>query len=280
MRCEIGGLERCVVQRDRLNQALERNQRGAGALSLRSRILSILIVPLMPVLTGSRTRSKAGVDSLDLIVLMNEIQERLKERGADMLAGQINVDLILSITIAELFRLADMFERSPEAAVLHVSNSLLHLREEHRKAQEQMMSRDRRIRFVLPAANGTPRRGLVGGILLTGGTGFLGPFLLKSLLEQNDDKIYVLVRASGDSDGKERIRAAMQSTGSWPTAALLQKFERRVIAICGDMGQPNLGLSEYNWNFLADHVQTIYHNAAAVNYLLNYDKLQAASRHS
>ena len=208
---------------------------------------------------------------------MHEIQELLKERGADMLAGQINVDLILSIRVAELFRLADMFERSPEAAVLHVSNSLLHLREEHRKAQEQMMSRDRRIRFVPPAANGTPRRGSVGGILLTGGTGFLGPFLLKSLLEQNDDKIYVLVRASGDSDGKERIRAAMQSTGSWPTAALLQKFERRVIAVCGDMGQPNLGLSEYTWNFLADHVQTIYHNAAAVNYLFNYDKLQAAN---
>jgi thioester reductase-like protein len=230
-------------------------------------------------LTGTEpySLSEAGVDSLDLVVLMHEIQELLKERGADMLASQINVDLILSIRVAELFRLADMFERSPEAAVLHVSNSLLHLREEHRKAQEQMMSRDRRIRFVLPAANGTPRRGLVGGILLTGGTGFLGPFLLKSLLEQNDDKIYVLVRASGDSDGKERIRAAMQSTGSWPTAALLQKFERRVIAVCGDMGQPNLGLSEYNWNFLADHVQTIYHNAAAVNYLFNYDKLQAAN---
>ena len=230
-------------------------------------------------LTGTEPYSltEAGVDSLDIIVLMHEIQELLKERGADMLAGQINVDLILSITVAELFRLADMFERSPEAAVLHVSNSLLHLREENRRAQEQMMSRDRRIRFVLPAADGAPRRGLVGGILLTGGTGFLGPFLLKSLLEQNDDKIYVLVRASGDSDGKERIRAAMQSTGSWPTAALLQKFERRVIAVCGDMGQPNLGLSEYNWNFLADHVQTIYHNAAAVNYLLNYDKLQAAN---
>ncbi|MGA8496283.1 MAG: thioester reductase domain-containing protein [Xanthobacteraceae bacterium] len=230
-------------------------------------------------LTGTEPYSlaEAGVDSLDLIVLMHEIQELLKERGADMLAGQINVDLILSIRVAELFRLADMFERSPEAAVLHVSHSLLHLREEHRKAQEQMMSRDRRIRFALPAANGTSRRGLVGGILLTGGTGFLGPFLLKSLLEQNDDKIYVLVRASGDSDGKERIRAAMQSTGSWPMAALLQEFERRVIAVCGDMGQPNLGLSEYTWDFLADHVQTIYHNAAAVNYLFNYDKLQAAN---
>ena len=81
-------------------------------------------------LTGTEPYSlaEAGVDSLDLIVLMHEIQELLKERGADMLAGQINVDLILSIRVAELFRLADMFERSPEAAVLHVSHSLLHLR--------------------------------------------------------------------------------------------------------------------------------------------------------
>ena len=44
MRCEIGGVERGVVQRDRLNQALERKQRGAGAAILRSRSLSILIV--------------------------------------------------------------------------------------------------------------------------------------------------------------------------------------------------------------------------------------------
>src|SRR3984957_6327400 len=42
MRREIAGVERGVVQRDRLNQALERNQRGAGATSLRSR--SILLV--------------------------------------------------------------------------------------------------------------------------------------------------------------------------------------------------------------------------------------------
>src|SRR5260370_34271168 len=111
-----------------------------------------------------------------------------------MLAGQINVDLILSIKVAELFRLADMFERSPEAAVLHVSNSLIHLRDEHRKAQEQMMSRDRRIRFVLPAANGTPRRGLAGGVCLTGGSGFLGRFLVYSPLEQNSDDRDGLVR--------------------------------------------------------------------------------------
>src|ERR1700730_4117076 len=44
MRCEIGGVERGVVQRDRLNLALERMQRGAGAATLRSRSLSILIV--------------------------------------------------------------------------------------------------------------------------------------------------------------------------------------------------------------------------------------------
>src|ERR1700730_2304669 len=44
MRCEIGGVERGVVQRDRLNQALERMQWGAGAATLRSRGLSILIV--------------------------------------------------------------------------------------------------------------------------------------------------------------------------------------------------------------------------------------------
>jgi thioester reductase-like protein len=73
-------------------------------------------------------------------------------------------------------------------------------------------------------------------VLLTGGTGFIGPFLVKSLLEQTRAKIYVLVRASDERQGRQRLRAAMESMG--PCAAgLMQMFEARVIPVCGDLGQ-------------------------------------------
>ena len=128
--------------------------------------------------------------------------------------------------------------------------------------------------------NGTPHSGLGWQEFSHWRDGLsFGPFLLKKFVIGTERRQNLCAGScfGGLCQGKERIRAAMQSTGSWPTAALLQKLESRVIAVCGDMGQPNLGLSQSLWNFIADHVQTIYHNAAAVNYLFNYDKLQAAN---
>ena len=80
-------------------------------------------------------------------------------------------------------------------------------------------------------------------MLLTGGTGFIGPFLVKSLLEQTRAKIHVLVRASDEDQGKQRLRAAMESMGPCP-AELMQMFEARVIPVCGDLGQKDLGLTQ------------------------------------
>ena len=113
-------------------------------------------------------------------------------------------------------------------------------------------------------------------MLLTGGTGFIGPFLIKSLLEQTKAKIYVLVRASDEMQGRQRLRAAMESMGPC-RGRLMQMFEARVMPICGDLGQPNLGLTQDAWDFLANEIDTIFHNGATVNYLFNYDRMRDAN---
>jgi thioester reductase-like protein len=113
-------------------------------------------------------------------------------------------------------------------------------------------------------------------VLLTGGTGFIGPFLIKSLLEQTRAKIYVLVRASDEEQGRQRLRAAMESMGHYP-ARLIQMFEARVIPLCGDLGQPMLGLTQDIWDFLAGEIDTVFHNGATVNYLFNYDRMRDAN---
>ena len=117
---------------------------------------------------------------------------------------------------------------------------------------------------------------MLNHVLLTGGTGFIGPFLMKSLLEQTRAKIYVLVRASDEDQGRQRLRAAMESMG--PCAAgLMQMFEARVIPVCGDLGQPKLGLTQDVWDFLANEMDTVFHNGATVNYLFNYDRMRDAN---
>jgi thioester reductase-like protein len=228
-------------------------------------------------LTGSEpyTLVEAGLDSLDIVVLAHEIKNFLEEKGAGFLAGQINIRLTQQITIAELFRLVDHFEQSPEAAILQLRSSLLRIQEEGLLVEKKMMSRDRTLSFE-PAASVGPLKAerADGGILLTGGTGFVGPFLLKSLLEQTSDPIYVLIRAADQAQGMERLKAAAIEAIAFSAAEIGQVFEGRVIPVCGDLGHENLGLTTESWKFLASNVHTIYHNGAAVNYLFNYDSMR------
>jgi len=229
-------------------------------------------------LTGTESYNlvEAGLDSLDLVVFMHEIQELLKDKGADIVARQVDIGLIQRVSVAELFRLAEQLERAPEEALVHLRHSVAVFREEQRVAEAQMMSNDRKLIFEPRVPDLLPEKPVLQRVLLTGGTGFIGPFLVKSLLEQTRAKIHVLVRSSDEEQGRQRLRAAMESIG--PCAAkLMPMFEARVIPVCGDLGQPNLGLTPEVWDLLENKVDTVFHNGATVNYLFNYDRMRDAN---
>jgi len=229
-------------------------------------------------LTGTESYNliEAGLDSLDLVVFMHEIKELLKNKDADMLARQVDIGLIQRVSVAELFRLVEQLERAPEEALIPLRQYLAAFREEQRAAEQLMMRNDRQLIFVPPAPALLPEVPVLNHVLLTGGTGFIGPFLVKSLLEQTRAKIHILVRASDEHQGKQRLRAAMESMGPCP-AELMQMFETRVLPVCGDLGQKELGLTRQVWEFLAQEIDTVFHNGATVNYLLNYDRMRDAN---
>ena len=226
--------------------------------------------------TESYTLVEAGLDSLDLVSFMHEIKELLKNKGADMLAMQVDIGLVQRVSVGELFRLAEQLEHAPEEALVLLRHSLAAFREEQRAAEKLMMMGDRKLIFAPPPPALLPAALALNNVLLTGGTGFIGPFLVKSLLEQTRAKIYVLVRASDEHQGRQRLRAAMESMG--PCASgLIEMFEARVIPVCGDLGQPRLGLPPKVWDRLANELDTVFHNGATVNYLLNYDRMRDAN---
>jgi thioester reductase-like protein len=229
-------------------------------------------------LTGTESFSlvEAGLDSLDLVVFMHEIKELLKDKGAEMLARQVDIGVIQRVSIAELFRLIEQLDSAPEEALVMLRHALAAFREEQRAAEMQMMSDDRKLIFEPVAPEPLPGTPVLNHVLLTGGTGFIGPFLVKSLLEQTQAKIYVLVRASSEDQGMQRLRAAMESMGPCG-AGLMRMFESRVIPICGDLGQPKLGLAQDVWDFLANEMDSVFHNGATVNYLFNYDRMRDAN---
>ncbi len=229
-------------------------------------------------LTGTETYNlvEAGLDSMDLVVFMHEIKELLKDKGAEMLARQVDIGLIQRVSVAELFQLAEQLERAPEAALVHLRHSLAIFREEQHAAEKRLMTSDTKLIFEPPAPQLLPEIPILNQVLLTGGTGFLGPFFVKSLLEQTRAKIHILVRASDEEQGRQRLRAAMESMGPC-TPGLMQMFEARVIPVCGDLGQPKLGLTPKTWDFLANEIDTVFHNGATVNYLFNYDRMRDAN---
>ena len=228
-------------------------------------------------LTGTESYNlvDAGLDSLDLVVFVHEIKELLKNKNADMLARQVDIGVIQRVSVAELFQLAEQLERAPEEALGPLRQYLAAFREEQRVAEQRMMKSDTRLIFDPPQTL-SPEKLVLNNVLLTGGTGFIGPFLVKSLLEQTRANIHVLVRATDEHQGKQRLRAAMQSMGSLP-AKLMQMFETRVVPVCGDLGQKDLGLTPEVWDSLANEIDTIFHNGATVNYLLNYDRMRDAN---
>ncbi len=219
---------------------------------------------------------EAGLDSLDLVVFMHELKELLKDKGAEMLARQVDIGVIQRVSVAELFVLAEQLKRAPEEALVHLRNSLAAFREEQCAAEKQMMSNDRKLIFEPPVPLPMPEIPVLNQVLLTGGTGFIGPFLMKSLLEQTRAKIYVLVRSSDEKQGRQRLKTAMESMGPCGIS-LMEMFEARVVPVCGDLGQPKLGLTRDVWDFLASEIDTVFHNGATVNYLFNYDLMRDAN---
>ncbi len=109
-------------------------------------------------------------------------------------------------------------------------------------------------------------------ILVTGGTGFLGAFLIQELLQQTKANIYCLVRANDAESGKNRLLKNLQGYQIWK-----EEYGSRIIPVIGDLSQPLLNLSQEQFNLLAAKIDTIYHSAALLNYVYPYSVMKAAN---
>ncbi len=227
--------------------------------------------------TESLTLGDAGLDSLGMAEFAADLENHLKARGESDLAASIDIRWLQKIAITELFELLEQVNAAAPRARVRFQRAFATLRRENQEIELDMMRRDARLGFdpsELPAVD-SRLSAVDGGILLTGGTGFFGPFLLRSLLEQCDDEIYVVVRAQDAAHGRERLREGLASLDSSMNSSLPEDWTNPVTPICGDLSQPNLGVSTANWTFLSENIHTIYHNGALVNYLLDYASMRA-----
>src|SRR5579883_2581289 len=109
-------------------------------------------------------------------------------------------------------------------------------------------------------------------IFLTGATGFIGAFLLDEILQQTSADVYCLVRASDIKQGQQRIQKNLESYLIWD-----ESKNSRIIPIIGDLTQPHLGLSEEQFQAMANQIDVIYHCGALVKWTYPYIALKAAN---
>ncbi len=105
-------------------------------------------------------------------------------------------------------------------------------------------------------------------ILLTGATGFLGAHLLAELMQHGRARVHCLVRAADGAAATQRVLAN------------LRRFDladgvdsSRIVALPGDLSAPRLGLDTETWERLANSLDMVLHNGAAVDFLQGYRAL-------
>jgi len=237
-------------------------------------------------LTGNEQHSlvEAGVDSLDLVIFVHGLKEYFKARLETFCPDRVDLSLIQRVNISDLFHLAEFIEKAPTIALQQVRSLVDRVRELHRAEERELMLRDKAGSFTAPTPSAMPDSAPIPkagherpqSVLLTGGTGFLGPFLVKSLLEQTDATIYVLARATSEENARQRFRQALNNSFVL-SPSLISEFDKRVLPVCGNLEKPSLDLNAESWCRLANEVDVIYHSAASVNYLFNYAVVRGAN---
>jgi len=111
----------------------------------------------------------------------------------------------------------------------------------------------------------TTRRSATGAVFLTGATGFLGGFLLHSLLERTTATVHCLVRAKDGPTALQRIERGLREAGLWHPS-----MQERLRPVVGDLSLPQFGLSRSEFERLCAAADAIYHNGASVDFVAPY----------
>ena len=108
-------------------------------------------------------------------------------------------------------------------------------------------------------------------VFLTGGTGFVGAFLLRAILDATAGQVHCLVRAASYHQARQRL------TGTLRRYQLSTDGIERAVPVLGDLAAPRLGLDETEAKDLAERITAIYHNGAMVNFSYPYRTLAPAN---
>ncbi|KAJ6142914.1 Male sterility NAD-binding [Penicillium samsonianum] len=111
-----------------------------------------------------------------------------------------------------------------------------------------------------------------GRIFLTGATGFVGAFLLATLLSMPQvTQVACLIRAQDASAADLRIKKTLEKY------KLCGSQESKIISITGDLSLPHLGLPQEQYDHYTSWASVVFHLGALVSYVQPYSRHRAAN---
>lgn len=100
------------------------------------------------------------------------------------------------------------------------------------------------------------------GIFITGGTGYIGGYVITELLERCDDRLIVFTRAKAESEAREKLWRGLQL--HMDADQFYDALERVEFAY-GDLHAKDLGFDATEWARLAERTDSVLHIAASLN---------------
>lgn len=110
---------------------------------------------------------------------------------------------------------------------------------------------------------------------ITGTTGFLGAYLISSILKKHKSlnmKLYCHCRAKSTENGMERIKKNMQHYLRWN-----DEYEKYIYPVLGDLTKPRMGIEAAFYQKLVGEVEMVYHNGALLNFMFPYEYLKKSN---
>lgn len=246
-----------------------------GSANSPESFLEMLLARAAPE-TGDKARiSQLGLDSLDLVELASVIHTAALDAGFsdDSLGAATNdLRLLQSATIADIRRLLASLADGSHSRI----NVASIFEKELASIEGEESARMREDCKLCVGQDYRARQGGVddGAVFVTGATGFLGSFLVESLLRLDERPIIALVRADNSNHAVNRVKSALIRTGMVSPDKVEEALRSRINVVCGDAEAHRLGLSAQSWNTLAGEVAEILHCAAHVDYVKPYRDLR------
>jgi len=232
--------------------AMPAEDRSAALLQLlQQRLAAVMGLADPASLDPADSLFQIGLDSLMAVELAAGVQQDLGVKlELESLAGDPSLESLAAIVL-----------RGLETADGSTMEAVLDLADEARLPQG----------WTLPPL--PPAAAPGEAILLTGGSGFLGAYLLAGQLERWPAlQVKVLVRAADADQGAARLRRNLELYGLWQ-----EGWGSRIEPIAGDLALPRFGLSEGVFATLAAGISGILHNGAQLSQMAPYSQLAAAN---